>query len=72
MFTCRVSEGNVNNLTHIRPSLDQGQEPNYSVHANANIFFFFPKWYKQVHPMNADESLGVRQNNRKHEHYNGR
>lgn len=42
------------------------------MHANAKIFFFFPKWYKQVHPMNADESLGVRQNNRKHEHYNGR
>ncbi len=39
MFSCRVSEVNVNSLAHIRPSLDQGQEPKYSMPANAKYSF---------------------------------
>lgn len=38
----------------MRPSLDQGQEQNCTMHADANQLFRFPKRYKQVHYMNAD------------------
>lgn len=53
----RVSEVHVNSLTHIRPSLDEGQETKYHLHANVKLIYQ-SQWCKQVHHMNVDVIQG--------------
>lgn len=73
-FSCRVSGVNVNSLTHIRPSLDQGQEPKGSMHADAKLYisFLFQNGINKFIPWMLMHVKDIQELNKTTEDYNAK